>query len=103
MSGDAGGLLWISEWTSLMQGINSGLLASFYSDYLSAAKISGITCSGKTFTPQQLKVFAASQVCFHFVLLCFSKTNTLSFYYIIFYLTAGGSFRRKVFFFYFLA
>jgi len=55
-----GGLLWIQEWSSLQQGINSGLLASFYSDYLSAAKQS-LSCSGKTFTAAQLKTFAESQ------------------------------------------
>lgn len=55
-----GGLLWIQEWSSLQQGINSGLLASFYSDYLSAAKQS-LTCGGKSFTAAQLKTFAASQ------------------------------------------
>lgn len=57
----AGGLLWIQEWSSLQQGINSGLLASFYSDYLSDAKQS-LTCGGKSFTAAQLKTFAASQV-----------------------------------------
>jgi hypothetical protein len=97
-SGDAGGLLWISEWTSLMQGINSALLASFYSDYLSAAKVPGITCSGTTFTPEQLKAFAASQVCFSFKIYCLKQNRSVvflcSFFFFFFFFF--------IFFFFFL-
>ena len=67
-----------------MQGINSALLASFYSDYLSAAKVSGLTCSGTTFTPQQLKAFAASQVCLH-LMTCLHKFSLGGRYICFFY------------------
>lgn len=56
-----GGMLWIGQWTALQHGINSALLATFYSDYLSAAKLPGISCSGISFTPTELRTFAASQ------------------------------------------
>lgn len=56
-----GGYIWLNEWSALQHGINSALLASFYSDYLVAAKSSGITCSGKSFTHAQLRAFASSQ------------------------------------------
>lgn len=56
-----GGMLWIEQWSALQHGINSALLATFYSDYLSAAQLPGISCSGISFTPAELRSFAASQ------------------------------------------
>jgi hypothetical protein len=51
------------EWNPLQHALNSGLLALFYSDYLVAANISAITCSGDIFTPKEIRSFAAIQVC----------------------------------------
>jgi hypothetical protein len=58
-----GGLIWLMEWNPLQHALNSGLLALFYSDYLVAANISAITCSGDIFTPKEIRSFAAIQVC----------------------------------------
>jgi hypothetical protein len=57
-----GGLIWLMEWNPLQHALNSGLLALFYSDYLVAANISAITCSGDIFTPKEIRSFAAIQV-----------------------------------------
>ncbi|CAK9263401.1 unnamed protein product [Sphagnum jensenii] len=56
-----GGLIWLMEWNPLQHALNSGLLALFYSDYLVAANISAITCSGDIFTPKEIRSFAAIQ------------------------------------------
>jgi hypothetical protein len=58
-----GGLIWVQEWDGLQVGVNSALLALFYSDYLATAKVSSISCSGDNFSPQDIRSFAALQVC----------------------------------------
>ncbi|CAM6040729.1 unnamed protein product [Sphagnum compactum] len=56
-----GGLIWVQEWDGLQVAVNSGLLALFYSDYLATAKVSSISCSGDTFSPQEIRSFAVMQ------------------------------------------
>lgn len=56
-----GGLVWISEWNALQHPMASAFLAVVYSDYMLSSRTAEISCSGDSFTPQDLRKFAASQ------------------------------------------
>ncbi len=70
-----GGLILVQEWDGMQVAVNSGLLALFYSDYLATAKVSSISCSGDTFSPQEIRSFAAIQVCALPMLLLYLKDD----------------------------
>nr|DAD47042.1 TPA_asm: hypothetical protein HUJ06_016979 [Nelumbo nucifera] len=56
-----GGLLWFSEWNSLLHPVASAFLAVIYSDYMLMTQTASITCGGEAFTPADLRNFAISQ------------------------------------------
>ena len=58
----AGGLVWISGWNSLQHGINAAFLAVVYSDYMLTSQTAAVECSGKYFSPTDIRNFAISQV-----------------------------------------
>lgn len=60
--GTAGGLVWIDEWNALQHPVAASFLAVVYSDYMLTSRTSEIRCSGKSFTPTDLRNFATSQV-----------------------------------------
>ncbi|CAL9087917.1 unnamed protein product [Musa textilis] len=55
------GLVWIDEWDALQHPVAASFLAVIYSDYMLTSRTSEIDCSGKTFTPSDLRDFATSQ------------------------------------------
>ncbi|KAG6515983.1 hypothetical protein ZIOFF_026429 [Zingiber officinale] len=57
-----GGLVWIDEWNALQHPVAASFLAVVYSDYMLTSRTPEIQCSGKTFTPSDLRTFATSQV-----------------------------------------
>ncbi|XP_042429892.1 endoglucanase 24-like isoform X1 [Zingiber officinale] len=57
-----GGLVWIDEWDALQHPVAASFLAVVYSDYMLTSSTPKIQCSGKTFTPSDLRSFATSQV-----------------------------------------
>lgn len=63
---NAGGLVWVSEWNSLQHPVAAAFLATLYSDFMLTTRTPKITCSGKSFTPSDIRKFARSQVCFPF-------------------------------------
>lgn len=58
------GLLWVHEWNSLQHPVAASFLAVVYSDYMLTSRTPELHCSGKTFTPYDLRNFARSQVIF---------------------------------------
>ncbi|RRT41758.1 hypothetical protein B296_00020864 [Ensete ventricosum] len=58
----AGGLIWIDEWNALQHPVAASFLAVVYSDYMLTSRTPEIQCSGKSFTPTDLRNFATSQV-----------------------------------------
>lgn len=56
-----GGLIWVEEYNSIQHAVNSALLALIYSDYLFSAASKGLSCSGQTFSSQDLRSFSMSQ------------------------------------------
>ncbi|XP_072977130.1 endoglucanase 24-like [Typha angustifolia] len=57
-----GGLLWISDWNALQHPVAASFLAVLYSDYMLTSQTPEVSCSGKSFTPTDLRNFAKSQV-----------------------------------------
>ncbi|KAF7066882.1 hypothetical protein CFC21_072807 [Triticum aestivum] len=57
----SGGLVWISGWNSLQHGINAAFLAVVYSDYMLTSQTAAVECSGKYFSPTDIRNFAISQ------------------------------------------
>ncbi|KAI4381761.1 hypothetical protein MLD38_007806 [Melastoma candidum] len=58
----AGGLIWLTEWNSLLQPVASAFLALVYSDYMILSGTPIISCGGRSFEPADLRNFAISQV-----------------------------------------
>ncbi|CAL9112657.1 unnamed protein product [Musa textilis] len=56
-----GGLVWIDEWNALQHPVAASFLAVVYSDYMLTSRTPEIRCSGKSFTPTDLRNFATSQ------------------------------------------
>ncbi|KAG2644853.1 hypothetical protein PVAP13_2KG381100 [Panicum virgatum] len=56
-----GGLIWISGWNSLQHATNSAFLALVYSDYMLSTRTAEVQCSGKYYSPTDIRNFAASQ------------------------------------------
>ncbi|WOL19128.1 endoglucanase 24-like [Canna indica] len=56
-----GGLVWIDEWNALQHPVAASFLAVVYSDYMLTSRTPEIQCSGKTFSPTDLRNFATSQ------------------------------------------
>ncbi|KAK3131278.1 hypothetical protein QOZ80_6BG0504430 [Eleusine coracana subsp. coracana] len=56
-----GGLLYVAEWNSLQHPVASAFLAAVYSDYMMTSGKAELSCSGKSFTPVDLRKFAKSQ------------------------------------------
>ncbi|KAH9301567.1 hypothetical protein KI387_013150, partial [Taxus chinensis] len=56
-----GGLLWISQWNAIQHGVNSAFLAVIYSDYMTTSGTETFKCGDKSFSPQDLRMFAFSQ------------------------------------------
>ncbi|RWR85937.1 endoglucanase 24-like protein [Cinnamomum micranthum f. kanehirae] len=56
-----GGLIWISQWNSLQHPVASAFLAVVYSDYMLTSQTPTFSCSGKSYTPSDLRKFAMSQ------------------------------------------
>jgi hypothetical protein len=59
---NAGGLVWISGWNSLQHATNAAFLAVVYSDYMLTSQTAAVECSGKYFSPTDIRNFAISQV-----------------------------------------
>lgn len=57
----AGGLLYVAEWNSLQHPVASAFLANVYNNYMATSGKSELTCSGKSFTTLDLRMFAKSQ------------------------------------------
>lgn len=55
------GLVWVSEWNSLQHPVAAAFLATLYSDFMLTTRTPKITCSGKSFTPSDIRKFARSQ------------------------------------------
>jgi hypothetical protein len=58
----AGGLVWISGWNSLQHATNAAFLSVVYSDYMLSTRTAAVQCSGKYYSPTDIRNFAASQV-----------------------------------------
>ncbi|WOK98216.1 hypothetical protein Cni_G06926 [Canna indica] len=57
-----GGLLWVHQWNSLQHPVAASFLAVVYSDYMLTSRTPALECSGKTYSPADLRNFARSQV-----------------------------------------
>ncbi|WOK95156.1 endoglucanase 24-like [Canna indica] len=57
-----GGLVWIQEWNAIQHPVAASFLAVLYSDYMLTSRTPEIQCSGKSFTPIDLRDFAISQI-----------------------------------------
>lgn len=84
----AGGLVWISGWNSLQHATNAAFLAVVYSDYMLTSQTAAVQCSGKYYSPTDIRNFAISQVnyrkpCkilkFQFAMLKFNKKHHKTF------------------------
>ncbi|XP_039138440.1 LOW QUALITY PROTEIN: endoglucanase 24 [Dioscorea cayenensis subsp. rotundata] len=56
-----GGLVWIDQWNALQHPVAASFLALLYSDYMLTSRTAEVDCSGKSFTPSDLRNFAVSQ------------------------------------------
>uniref|UniRef100_A0A0E0M3U7 Endoglucanase n=1 Tax=Oryza punctata TaxID=4537 RepID=A0A0E0M3U7_ORYPU len=56
-----GGLVWISGWNSLQHATNAAFLAVVYSDYMLTSQTAAVQCSGKYYSPTDIRNFAISQ------------------------------------------
>ncbi|KAG8050444.1 hypothetical protein GUJ93_ZPchr0009g213 [Zizania palustris] len=56
-----GGLVWISPWNSLQHSTNAAFLAVVYSDYMLTSQTAAVQCSGKYYSPTDIRNFAISQ------------------------------------------
>uniref|UniRef100_A0ACD5XTU9 Uncharacterized protein n=1 Tax=Avena sativa TaxID=4498 RepID=A0ACD5XTU9_AVESA len=57
----SGGLVWISGWNSLQHATNAAFLYVVYSDYMLTSQTAAVECSGKYFSPTDIRNFAISQ------------------------------------------
>ncbi|XP_078442769.1 glycosyl hydrolase 9B7 [Wolffia australiana] len=57
-----GGLIWVEEWNSLQHPVGASFLALMFSDYMLTSRVPSVDCGGTSFTPADLRNFAASQV-----------------------------------------
>ncbi|XP_077231347.1 endoglucanase 24-like [Tasmannia lanceolata] len=57
----SGGMIWISQWNSLQHPVASAFLAVLFSDYMLSSRTATFSCSGKSYTPSDLRKFAMSQ------------------------------------------
>ncbi|KAJ7953112.1 Endoglucanase [Quillaja saponaria] len=55
------GLIWVVQWNSLQHPVASAFLAVLYSDYMITSKTENLYCSGKLYTPADVRKFAISQ------------------------------------------
>ncbi|KAJ9146976.1 hypothetical protein P3X46_029188 [Hevea brasiliensis] len=55
------GLIWVLKWNSLQYPVASAFLAVLFSDYMVASHIPTLYCSGKFYSPADLRSFALSQ------------------------------------------
>ncbi|KAI4386807.1 hypothetical protein MLD38_004707 [Melastoma candidum] len=58
----AGGLIWLTQWNSLLQPTASAFFSVLYSDYMVSSGTPIIYCGGRSFEPADLRNFAISQV-----------------------------------------
>lgn len=58
----SGGLIWVSEWNSLLHPVASAFLTVIFSDYMSTAQVASLYCRGKFYSAADLRDFARSQV-----------------------------------------
>ncbi|KAL3723745.1 hypothetical protein ACJRO7_035850 [Eucalyptus globulus] len=56
------GLIWVTEWNSLLHPVGSAFLAILYSDYMLTSGTEALFCSERSYTPGNLRDFAISQV-----------------------------------------
>ncbi|XP_031400022.1 endoglucanase 2-like isoform X2 [Punica granatum] len=56
------GLIWVTEWNSLLHPVASAFLTVLYSDYMLTSRTPVLYCSGKSYKPADLREFAISQV-----------------------------------------
>lgn len=54
--------MWISGWNSLQHATNAAFLSVVYSDYMLSTRTAAVQCSGKYYSPTDIRNFAASQV-----------------------------------------
>lgn len=73
-----GGLVWISQWNSLQHPVASAFLAVVYSDYMLTSQTPTLSCSGKSYTPTDLRKFAMSQVYHLFVIFVILRATCLA-------------------------
>uniref|UniRef100_M8B1L6 cellulase n=1 Tax=Aegilops tauschii TaxID=37682 RepID=M8B1L6_AEGTA len=57
-----GGLLYVAEWNSLQHPVASAFLAAVYGDYMLTSGKTELTCGGQSFSPDDLRKFAQSQI-----------------------------------------
>ncbi|KAG6492708.1 endoglucanase 24-like [Zingiber officinale] len=56
-----GGLVWVDQWNALQHPVAASFLAIVYSDYMLTSCTPELQCSGKTYSPNDLRNFAVSQ------------------------------------------
>ncbi|KAK9271453.1 hypothetical protein L1049_027044 [Liquidambar formosana] len=55
------GLIWVSEFNSLLHPVASAFLAALYGDYMLTSQTAKLQCDGDSYTPSDLRNFASSQ------------------------------------------
>ncbi|XP_065851287.1 endoglucanase 24-like [Euphorbia lathyris] len=55
------GLIWVEKWNALQYSMASAFLALVFSDYMVSSHTSSLYCTGKLYSPEQLRSFAISQ------------------------------------------
>lgn len=60
------GLIWVSKWSSLQHPVASAFLAALYSDYMVTSKADKLNCDSDSFSPEDIRNFAKSQVSIHY-------------------------------------
>ncbi|XP_048331882.1 endoglucanase 10 [Ziziphus jujuba] len=55
------GLIWVSQWNALQHPVASAFLAALYSDYMLTTRTAKVSCSGKSYTPADIRKFVKSQ------------------------------------------
>ncbi|ONK80448.1 uncharacterized protein A4U43_C01F17820 [Asparagus officinalis] len=56
-----GGLIWIDQWNALQHPVAASFLAVVYSDYMLTSRTESFSCSGSSYTSEDLRNFAKSQ------------------------------------------
>lgn len=54
--------MWVDQWNALQHPVAASFLAIIYSDYMLTSRTPKLQCSGKTYSPYDLRSFAVSQV-----------------------------------------